>query len=278
MQEKSASRKTVILSVSMTTVLMCFLLVVNQVAAQTEQPEAQPAAQTKQSEAQPAAQTEQPKEQPNIVFEEKTFDFGNIQQGEKVPHVFRFRNEGPDILKINRVRPTCGCTVAKNYTKEVPPGEEGQIELSFNSKRFMGAQRKTIYVYSNDPDEPKIGLTLKGTVTKSNKLFFGLIQQGDSPTKSINVNQTGHNMLEILNVETNLPFINTKVIPEPKNKRNNYKVEVNISADAPEGPFKDWLKIHTNIERDRLMTYEVMGTVKAKVASPRPKKPSEPSS
>ncbi len=41
---------------------------------------------------------------PVIVFESTEFDFGAVDQGEKVEHVFKFRNTGNADLHIEKVR------------------------------------------------------------------------------------------------------------------------------------------------------------------------------
>jgi hypothetical protein len=42
--------------------------------------------------------------QPSIVFEEVSHDFGNVDEGEVLEHVFSFRNAGTDVLIINSVK------------------------------------------------------------------------------------------------------------------------------------------------------------------------------
>ncbi len=225
-----------------------------------------------------AAETGQPVSQPDIKFVKKTYDFGTVQKGDKVPHIFKFKNVGQSLLKISGVKTSCGCTVPKNFTKEIQPGEEGQIEVTFNSTNFMGAIHKTIYVSSNDPDEPKVSLSLKGTVTADviiqppRNLFFGLVQMGQASTKSIMVKQAGSKELKVLKVEADLPFLSAKIIPKPRGNHNNYQIEVTVAADAPEGLFRGKLKIHTNIEKYRLIEHSVIGTVKSTVAAPKPKR------
>jgi len=41
---------------------------------------------------------------PRIVVAEKHHDFGTVEQGEEVQHVFKVRNEGKGVLHIKRVR------------------------------------------------------------------------------------------------------------------------------------------------------------------------------
>jgi len=84
-----------------------------------------------------------------IEFEETTHDFGNIKEGAKVEHVFKFKNTGNVPLIVTAVEPSCGCT-ASDYTKTpVAPGGEGSVSLTFDSSGKPGATNKTAKVKSN---------------------------------------------------------------------------------------------------------------------------------
>lgn len=50
---------------------------------------------------------------PVITFDETEKDFGEITQGTKVEHTFKFTNTGTEVLRISNVAATCGCTVPK---------------------------------------------------------------------------------------------------------------------------------------------------------------------
>ena len=41
---------------------------------------------------------------PKISFDQKDFDFGEAEAGEKIEHIFKFRNTGNGTLKIEKVR------------------------------------------------------------------------------------------------------------------------------------------------------------------------------
>jgi hypothetical protein len=43
-------------------------------------------------------------EKPKIVFDQKDFDFGEVEAGQKIEHVFTFRNKGEGTLTIHKVR------------------------------------------------------------------------------------------------------------------------------------------------------------------------------
>ena len=84
-----------------------------------------------------------------IEFFEDSYNFGEIKQGEKVMHTFRFKNNGSNPLKVENVKPACGCT-ATDYSKDmIAPGEEGFVEIEFNSKGKNGIQKKTVTVTTN---------------------------------------------------------------------------------------------------------------------------------
>ena len=90
-------------------------------------------------------------------------DFGEIKQGETVKYVYRFKNTGEAPLKLTRVKASCGCTTPSWSQKPIPPGEEGFIEVAFNSTGKMGNQRKTVVVTGNFDPVNKI-LRFQGNV------------------------------------------------------------------------------------------------------------------
>lgn len=86
---------------------------------------------------------------PQITFVESTHDFGDIEQGTKVNHVFEFENSGTEPLILSNVLTTCGCTATSWPREPIAPGEGGEIAVSFNSAGKMGKQNKVITVVSN---------------------------------------------------------------------------------------------------------------------------------
>ena len=86
---------------------------------------------------------------PVIEFKETRHHFGVIQSGEKVSYSFRFKNTGTAPLLISSAKASCGCTVPA-YTREpVQPGEEGNIEVTFDSSGKSGMESKNVTIISN---------------------------------------------------------------------------------------------------------------------------------
>jgi outer membrane biosynthesis protein TonB len=100
---------------------------------------------------------------PVMTFGESVHDFGNIKAGDIVKHTFSFKNTGKAPLIIESATATCGCTIP-NYPKEpVAPGEEGKIDVQFNSTGKTGQQNKVITIRANT--QPNITeLTIKTNI------------------------------------------------------------------------------------------------------------------
>lgn len=96
---------------------------------------------------------------PVITFEENTYEFGDIHQGDVVEHIFKFTNTGDTPLVITNVTTTCGCTAPKWPKEPIQAGDEGQILVKFNSRGKRGVQNKPITVYSNAKATTKISIT-----------------------------------------------------------------------------------------------------------------------
>ena len=101
---------------------------------------------------------------PVLDVGQNEFEFGEIFQGDRVDHVFTFRNSGDAPLLIDRIKSSCGCTAALLSAKESPPGGEGTIKASFDSSRFRGPIAKVVFLYSNAPGLETASFTLKGTI------------------------------------------------------------------------------------------------------------------
>lgn len=107
---------------------------------------------------------EQKANAPKIVFDDVNFAFDTVKQGDKVEHVYNFKNTGKADLVVHKVSPSCGCTIANLKAKVIKPGESGSITATFDSHGKNGSQNKTITVISNDPLNPHIVLWIKGVV------------------------------------------------------------------------------------------------------------------
>ena len=92
---------------------------------------------------------------PEIKFDKVSQSFGDVPQGPKLDGTFEFTNTGKNVLEIQNVTTSCGCTGAVvDGKKEFEPGEKGTIKFTFNTEGRTGHNEKTITVFSNDMKHP----------------------------------------------------------------------------------------------------------------------------
>src|SRR5690606_19258403 len=85
-----------------------------------------------------------------IKFDHDYYEFPEgTQEGEIVPHSFKFTNTGNKELIIMDVKASCGCTVPSYSKDPIAPGKSGEINIEFNSQGKVGPNQKTITVVSN---------------------------------------------------------------------------------------------------------------------------------
>lgn len=114
---------------------------------------------------------EQPNPQPPPAPAQETpdasvWDFGRVPQGEKGKHSFVLKNATQKDLTIIDVHASCGCTTAAVEKKALAPGEETQIEVTFNSSGYSGAIQQFVYVRTDDLDNPIVRYIIKADVVK----------------------------------------------------------------------------------------------------------------
>lgn len=142
---------------------------------------------------------------PLLKIDEARWDFGQVKQGKVLTHVFIFRNSGDETLKINRVRSTCGCTAALLSKKELAPGEQGEVKVTFNTRGYGGQLSKYIVIESNDPQQPRQQITVSAAIDVPPRpqiqlawysKDMGLLLEGEPVDVSVAVKNTGELELE----------------------------------------------------------------------------------
>jgi hypothetical protein len=100
--------------------------------------------------------------QAEIKFEVTTIDYGEVEFESDGKRVFKFKNVGTAPLIFKRISSSCGCTIPKKPEKPIKPGDSGEIEVEYDTKR-VGIFMKAISVVSNSKNS-SIVLRIKGEV------------------------------------------------------------------------------------------------------------------
>lgn len=103
---------------------------------------------------------------PNIAFDHLDYDAGTVIDGEKVKHIYTFKNTGRTDLIIEYAKGSCGCTVPELKEKVIKPGQVSEVSATFDSSGRIGENNKTITIKSNDPDNEIVTLKLTTKVER----------------------------------------------------------------------------------------------------------------
>lgn len=154
---------------------------------------------------------------PKINVPQEFFDFGDIQEGEIVSHEFEIQNTGNAELKITRVKASCGCTAAHPDKDVLKPGESTKVKVEFNSASRAGKQRKHVYVFSNDPENPQVRLSFATYIKtakdnpdpnapkvnfSTNQFNFGTVKEGEVVSGTVKFANVGGSALKVLDIKS----------------------------------------------------------------------------
>jgi len=186
---------------------------------------------------------------PKIHFEQTLYDFGKTSQVTTVSGVFKFKNTGDAVLKLEPPKPSCGCTVAELKPNTLPPGESGELPFTLNLGLYRGNLEKHIAVRSNDPQTPDVSLTIKvdytplfelNPLTLSPSLAFGMNQT----TQFTTISRTDGKPLRIVRLDASRPWITATAEPATKADETNALVRVVVQRDGPPRRFNEFVQVY----------------------------------
>ncbi|HKI04252.1 MAG TPA: DUF1573 domain-containing protein [Thermoanaerobaculia bacterium] len=214
---------------------------------------------------------------PKAVAVEPIKDLGTVGKGEKVVQEFLIRNDGDAVLEITNVQPACGCTVAE-FDKTIAPGQTGKVNTSLDTASFNGAIAKGLTVYTSDPDNPQIELTIRAKVepfiTAKPGYARYITVQGEKVEGNIvqNLWAPDGSSFEVTGVESPWPYLKVsfrEAKPEerlPDVKGKQWHVEMKLSNDASVGALTDYVTIQTNHPKQKVVQIPVSGFVRPVMA------------
>jgi len=170
---------------------------------------------------------------PRLVCNEPVYDFGTVRNDDSIEHTFLLRNEGDRLLVINRVHANCGCTTTRLPQRRIQPGGEIELAARLSLKGRRGKQRKSIYVYSNDPKSPRYHLKLVGEIQREIEVrpyrinFIGVAGE-PIDEKTVRIISTTDKPFKITSIKTNdVSFCTVSV--EQFEKARKYELKVNLT-------------------------------------------------
>ncbi len=107
---------------------------------------------------------EQRENAPHIFTEKDEYNFGTDTSGKDIKCTFTIKNTGKSTLMIRKVKTSCGCTTPTLIKTELAPGESIPVDALFRTFGKTGSQYRTIDIITNDPDQPKLTLQIRGNL------------------------------------------------------------------------------------------------------------------
>ncbi|MAT58851.1 MAG: hypothetical protein CMF23_12835 [Ignavibacteriae bacterium] len=198
---------------------------------------------------------------PKLSVPEKSFDFGDINEGDVVKHTFTIYNTGDDLLVIKDVKSSCGCTAALPDKKELKPGESTGVKVEFNSAKRKGQQRKHVYLTTNDPENKEIRLTFTTNilVDQSKKVTeqprmklsrtqhdFGTVSEGKVLELDVDFKNVGKDELVVKDVKSSCGCTAALLSSKKLKPGETGKIKIELDTSDRVGKFTRTVTLYTN--------------------------------
>jgi hypothetical protein len=159
--------------------------------------------------------------------------------------------------------------VAVVSAHEIPVATDGRVTVSVDTARMAGRVTKIVTVYTNDPDNPVVPLSMSGDVSADllvtpTPLYLGRLRRGDRTRHEVLVvpGRPGTSFA-VTGVEPVSPFLHAVLEPRPDGPGQRLVVE--LDPHSPLGRFSEQLKLRTTSPREPLLTLPVFGSVEGEV-------------
>ncbi len=167
---------------------------------------------------------------PGIRCDEPVKDFGEVWADGPLKHAYIIRNEGDQDLRIEKVKPSCGCTLAGQFDKVIPPGGQGKIPISLKTNKLRAKFKKFVTVNSNDPVTPTLRMQLAGTikhhvdVAPANLRFSHVMEDEEHDATATITNNTGKPMELTFQSEQTIGPFSVELVEKEPGKVYEFKV------------------------------------------------------
>jgi hypothetical protein len=197
-----------------------------------------------------SAETPSAEPRPVIEVQEMHQDAGLFEEGSVVPFRFLVANRGQADLELTRVKPNCGCTDVK-YDHLIKPGEQGTIQAELHTDYFGTAVTKHVAVFSNDPAQPLLDLTITAHLVPLVKVSpspAAQLSMGDQAvSREFTLERNGGRPMKIVQVVPYATFIKAATTPLPGQGR--YKLTLTATPDAPMGRTTVPVDVWTDVDK-----------------------------
>ncbi len=186
-------------------------------------------------------------EMPQLSIPEKSFSFGKVVQGTKVEHTFVIRNEGKDLLRIEKVSMTPPLRMGETPVA-IGPGQAANLPLVLDTSNLKGEFEAIVLLTFNDPLVPQIELGFAGRVVESVEIFPRSIfvlgaPRGEARETSLEIINHEPQPLRILAIEHSKERFTTRL--QTVEDGQHYKLWLKLNPNGPSGKHVDTVVVKT---------------------------------
>jgi hypothetical protein len=188
---------------------------------------------------------------PQVRAFDPVYDFGSVYSGTTVKHTFKLKNVGTAPLTISGVRTSCGCTAAQPTKKQLLPGEESNIAVSFDTSTEHGPATRAITVFTNDQAHQQLQLTVRGDVkvqveASPSLVIFERVKRGTAQSQQVALTDEMADRSFRVEATTNSnPYLRVATQPAAGAKPGAL-LTITLLQTAPAGPISDVIKVRTS--------------------------------
>ena len=215
-----------------------------------------------------------PKTPPKMVLSETEWDFGIVKPNEKPVKVITIKNEGDEDLLIEKVRVSCGCVKTSISTKKIKSGKSAELTITFDTTGYDGKVSKDIFITSNDFQEPEKRMRVFVEVEhqptpilnlSQTEWNLALISQGDKPSLSLMIENTGDNDLVIDSLEVYKHMSYNMTLPLTILPQGKQEIILTYDSTGHElGEVKEAIRISSNDPKKKTISFIIRGYIKEK--------------
>lgn len=205
------------------------------------------------------------------MFEQRNIDFGVVARGSDAVARVKITNLYKQAVEIADVRTTCGCSAGKPSKYVLESLEEGYVEVTMDTRKFMRRKDSNVIITFKAPlhQEVRIPITAyirTDVVFDPGSVNFGAVEHGKEATRTIKLQYAGRTEWVVKEIKSRSEFIVAKAIETARsNGRVDYDITVSVAPTAPPGAIREQLTLITDDQNSPQVPLLVEATVEADV-------------
>jgi hypothetical protein len=101
---------------------------------------------------------------PHLTISRLSHNLKVVKEGQQRTIDVTLANNGRSILNLERLESNCDCLTFELPKSALAQGESTVLKVTYNATNRVGYERKTLAIFTNDPDQPTRVLTFRAQV------------------------------------------------------------------------------------------------------------------